>query len=689
MKKKLQKNMKNLILCFAIMATNVGLNAQHFTFDTEVGDVVAAGGVPTASISHREVSTDASGVVKRGILVMTTVENTSLARIRVSSSSRDINAVNSYLKIVYKAQSTLGLHKFRINMDHSDGTTANATGNINRGNNTIVDDGNWQTEYIDLATLGGTNWSGKGRVDFYLNGSTSHPSTEFEIDEISFVTRTTADGAIPTTADASINIEHDVTSASNITIAADATYRIEEGKSLIITGNLDTSNTDADLRVDHGGSLIVSGTSTGNVTYTVNVLDDTDWHLIASPVSGEGYDDDWVTYNQIASGTGSNRGISTYQNGTLDGTTGPWVYMQSTVGGTFGDGVGYSLKNDAKTTYIFTGTVQTAAVTPAISQGVGSNWNLLGNPFTNYVDIADFIATNGTSGTDKLGDLFQNVYVYNGTTYEALTTGHIYPGQAFFVNSKVATSTVSISPETAHQTSATFYKSSNTSITLKISNGTSTKETFIDYLEGKTTGIDSGFDHGMFDGVSSDLRIFTHLLKNNTGVGLVKQALPNSDFESLVVPVGVKALAGKEITFTAEALNLPSGIKVFLEDRAKGTFTRLDEANTDYKTTLDSNLDGVGRFYLHTNSSALSIEDGLALQGVSIFKANKSTLRITGLTQGKASISLFNIQGKEVFNTLFNATTVNNISLPQLSTGIYIAKLNSEKGSTNKKIVLE
>lgn len=688
MKKKLQ-TMKKLFLCAALVAFSTGASAQHFTFDTEVGDVIAAGGSPSASVSHREVATDGNGVVKRGILVMTTIENRSLARIRISSSSRDINSVNGWCKIVYKAPSTLGFHKLRFNMDDN-GTASGTTGNINTANNSLVTDGTWQTIYFDVASLGGTNWDGKGRIDLYLNGSTTHASAELEIDEISFVTRTTADGAIPTTADASINIEHDVTSASNITVPADATYRVEEGKSLIITGDLDTSNTDAALRVDHGGSLIVSGSSTGNVTYTVNVLDDTDWHLIASPVSGEGYDDDWVTYNQIASGTGLNRGIATYQNGTADGTTGPWVYMQSAGSGTFGDGVGYALKNDAKTTYAFTGTVSTSAVTPSISQGAGGNWNLLGNAFTTYIDVNDFLTTNGTGGGDKLGDAFQNVYVYNGSSYTPLSSGHIYPGQAFFVNSKVASSTVSMSPETVHQTGATFYKNANPSITLKVTDNNLVKETYVDYLSNKTLGLDPRFDAGLFDGVSTDLSVYTRLIEDYQGIAFARQALPNSGYETMVIPVGVKAVQGKEITFTADALNIPAELNVYLEDRLTNTFTKLNEDNAEYSVTLSEALDGIGRFYLHTKSSVLSADDFL-LGSVNVFVSeDSSTLQIAGLKKGEATLSVFNILGKEVLYRNFTSTsTVKTIGLPNLETGVYIVKLSTAEGKLNKKIILK
>jgi hypothetical protein len=53
---------------------------------------------------------------------------------------------------------------------------------------------------------------------------------------------------------------------------------------------------------------------------------DTNWHLVSSPLVDVAYNDTWVTDNDIATGTGSNRGISNYNNAEPDVTTGPWSY---------------------------------------------------------------------------------------------------------------------------------------------------------------------------------------------------------------------------------------------------------------------------------------------------------------------------------------------------------------------------
>ena len=157
----------------------------------------------------------------------------------------------------------------------------------------------------------------------------------------------------------------------------------------------------------------------------------------------------------------------------------------------------------------------------------------------------------------------------------------------------------------------------------------------------------------------------------------------------MVIPVGVNAESGKEITFSAEALNLPTDIKFYIEDRKNSTFTLLNEENSNYKITLTEALNGVGRFYLHTSYSALNTDSNEFLNSVSIFKTNNSTLRIAGLNQEKTTVSLYNMIGKNVMKTSFTASISNDISLPNLSNGIYIVKVETSKGKITKKIILD
>jgi hypothetical protein len=468
-------------------------------------------------------------------------------------------------------------------------------------------------------------------------------------------------------------------SLRNLVIENESLVTINGTGSLTLSENLTNNGV---FIVNSGGSVIVNGRSTGAITYNVAIAD-TNWHLVSSPVIGEQYDDVWITNNSIASGTGNNRGISYYNNGVPHATTQHWRYFQTADAGTFTNGIGYSNLRTSDGNYSFTGTFPTTDVTPNISQDDNS-WNLLGNPYPSYIDIGAFITANAA----KLSDAYQAIYVWNGTAYDNLTAGYIHPGQGFFVNSNIVSGTVSITEAMqSHQTGVTFYKTSTPSVNLKVSDGISYKETQINYLDAKTTGLDPRFDIGLFDGASSKLRIYTHLLKDNQRIKFSRQALPNSGLVSMIVPVGVKANAGKEIIFTTDALNLPADINVFLEDKVANTITRLDEEHTAYRVTLIEALNGVGRFFLHTSSQILEVSN-VDLVSVSIYSSDKK-IHLSGLPNGFSKITLYNVLGKVV---LKESTTKNrtSISVKNLSKGaVYIVKLITEKGVMSKKIIIE
>jgi hypothetical protein len=134
-------------------------------------------------------------------------------------------------------------------------------------------------------------------------------------------------------------------------------------------------------------------------------------------------------------------------------------------------------------------------------------------------------------------------------------------------------------------------------------------------------------------------------------------------------------------------MNLPNGIKVFLEDRANNTFTELSN-NGSYKVTTTEALNGIGHFYLHTKSSVLSVDENV-LNTVSIYKISNSKLRLSGLSQGKSLVKIYNILGMQVMQRSFDSNGVKDILLPKLFTGIYIVQLENGTSKINKKIILE
>ena len=480
------------------------------------------------------------------------------------------------------------------------------------------------------------------------------------------------------------------------------------------TGNI-TLNTNANLtitgsitnkgltNINSGATLISTGTLSGTVTYNRALTNGSQWYYMSSPVVGGFYDRNWVAANSILHGSlnTNNRGLSTYDNTSLDtddDTTGPdtatgnWRYMEYNGNnkGTFNVGQGYGIIRDGSGTVSFTGTgLYTASQVIGITQGASTHFNLVGNPFTAYLNLGDFF-------TDNNGSVIKDAsaYFWNGSGYDTKTSGlhsdfEVAPGQGFFVEAAADTNLTFDFADVTHQTTESFQKSSRPEVHLFLSDGKNKKYADIYYIDGTTTGYDNGYDGKLFGGVEHSFALFSHLVTDSEGKNFQIQSLPNSNYENMVIPIGLKIEANKEITFSAEALNLPADINVYLEDRLTNTFTRLDEANSSYKISSDVALDGIGRFYLHTkNSSSLSV-DTVNMDNISIYKTTNSNLRIAGISQGKASIKLYSILGKQVFEDSFTSNGVQNITIPALSSGIYIVQLETETGSLNKKITLE
>ncbi|MDY0781028.1 T9SS type A sorting domain-containing protein [Tenacibaculum sp. IB213877] len=482
----------------------------------------------------------------------------------------------------------------------------------------------------------------------------------------------------------------------DIAIQSGTTLTINSGKSLLIEGNLDLLG-DLVVKSDatSSGSLILEGDFTGNSTINYQRYVTDNWHLVSAPVIGEAYDDSWMSANSIASGTGNNRGISTYNNNGL-----AWEYIQAGSSGTFTSGVGYSIKTTSPSTLNFIGNIATDNVSVATTEGTANKWNLIGNPYSCFLNANSAAHTDNnflTINSTKLDPSKVALYFWNPITNSYDIVNHssgvtfIAPGQGFFINTIDGGSTISFTETMqSHQTGNLFYRTSivQPQIKLSISNGETTKSTLIKYINETTTGLDIGYDAGVFSGTSSDFNIYTHLVTNSQNIDFALQCLPNANYENMVIPIGINANVGTEIIFSAEALNLPEEIKVYLEDREKNILIELEQLGTEYKIQLKEDMNGIGRFYLYTSSKSLVIEDMIS-ENIKIYKTNNKTIRIVGLKDDQATIKIFDILGKPVIEQAFKAKSTKDILLPQTSPGVYIVQLLTKKGKLSKKIIIE
>ena len=447
--------------------------------------------------------------------------------------------------------------------------------------------------------------------------------------------------------------------------------------------NMPTTSSAIDVRnmiMDAGTSFITSSTFAGNLSYTRNLSTD-NWYTVSSPVVGETYGDDFVTSNGIAS-SGENRAIAPYVT-----SNDSWAYMQAgDESTTFISGKGYSVKLASPGAISFTGTMNVDDTSIALTTS-GEGFNLIGNPYPSYINSGS-ILPNSTSALDA-----ETLWVWNQEdetydTYVTVDAFKIAPGQGFFVKSGGAEGSVLIAEaDQSHQSTDTFQRTeAKPEIYLTLIDGSASREAKIYFIDNTTTGFDNGYDGEMFGGVANDFAIYTHLVSNSQGKDYAIQSLPRDNY--INIPVGVNAISGTAITIEASTTNFPEGMNIYLEDTSDNSFTLLD-AESDFTTTLGSDLNGIGRFYLHTTTGALSTNDVAANNNLSIYTSTRENLRIVGVQNGTANIQLYNILGKEVLKGSFEGNGVNDIALPRLNSGIYIVKIATEKGTINKKIIIQ
>ncbi|PQJ75735.1 T9SS type A sorting domain-containing protein [Polaribacter gangjinensis] len=444
---------------------------------------------------------------------------------------------------------------------------------------------------------------------------------------------------------------------------------------------IDVSN----IVMDSGTSFITTSTYAGNLVYNRN-LATTNWYLIGSPVTNQD-EDDFISDANFAYGTGSNRGFASYN--TLNDN---WTYYTGTPSANvLTSGIGYSVKKMTAENISFSGSMLTNDLTPITLTTTGNGFNLVSNPYPSFINSETMLDL--TSNSESLAS--KTIWVWDQSTgvYDTKVSTEAFkiaPTQGFFVKSDGAAGTLSINEAFQSHEADTFSKSEEkTSILLQLSSGNDIRKARLYYVDGATKGFDNGFDGALFKGVQNPFAIYSHLASTEVGVDLQVQSVPKTDLENTIIPIGINAIAGKQITIEATITNLPEGLKVFLEDRATNTITRLDEANSSYKVTLNDALNGTGRFFLHTKASGVLSTDEVVLQNTSIYAINNNTLRVVGLPSGNANVKMYSILGKQVMQTSFSSTGMKEISLPKLSTGMYIVQVETAAGKLNKKIVLE
>lgn len=480
------------------------------------------------------------------------------------------------------------------------------------------------------------------------------------------------------------------------------------GKNVAIIGTLAVESN----ATKSGSFIAANGTVGGDITYKryINTTG-TSWNLAAPPVKTQAVQP-FVTNNdngiRVDPQT-NNYAVAIYKNTNIDGEK--WVYQNdSPTGNTqvtltdFVNGQGYRTGRSGAGIYTFTGTMATSDVIKEIGGG-GSNWTCLRNPYPSFISASSlYIANKDILHTNSKGIYLWNPEGNSGSgKWEILNKSspdqQLHPGQAFFVRSITGATTATtqdfIFTESLQEVEETttndmLINTSVQSIDLNLSNGTITSSTTLKYFPNTTTGLDIGWDASSFNTDIQNFSVDTHLVADSQDVNFAIQCLSDSEYETSVVPLSVKVAANEEITFSAIANNLPSGMNVYLEDKINNTIEKIND-NASYTITTTNPIDGIGRFYLHTSSTSLSINTlSPQLNSLNIYKTSNRNLKIIGLErQGIASLKIYNIIGQEIFTHVFTMQPEYDAALPILKTGVYFVQIASEKRKHTKKIIIE
>jgi hypothetical protein len=488
---------------------------------------------------------------------------------------------------------------------------------------------------------------------------------------------------------------HIGTSGSLFVSAGDALY-VNNNTVIDASGNLTIAS-----NASSSGSLLISGNVTGNITYK-RYINDTDWHIVSAPVNSQNINSFAIDAANAINVSGAKYAIAPYVNTLAAGSR--WEYYTTATApsaGSFNSGQGYTINRTSAGELTFSGGMATTDVNVTLNTASGTHyWHSVGNPFPSF-----FPANNGANGTNVLSQnasildpSYVALYLWDGSAYQEINHAssalHLSPGQAFMIRAKDDNEMFVLTESLqSHQSgNDNFYRNGNNdvpSIEVAVSNGTDQKTTSIKYFPNTTLGLDPGYDAGAYQDGTPSFSIDTHLVNDSQGIDFTLQCLPVGMYETIRIPLSVRASANEELTFSAAIENLPTDMDVYLEDTVNNTIEKINGGT--FHVQLNEAQQGIGRFYLRTSQTALSIDDILSNTAVSIYTTTRRNLRITGLeNQGNVRVRMYSITGAVVYNNRLAQQQVLDLALSEsLKRGVYVVEVSSEKGIQTKKIILE
>jgi hypothetical protein len=351
-----------------------------------------------------------------------------------------------------------------------------------------------------------------------------------------------------------------------------------------------------------------------------------------------------------------------------------------------------------------------------------SSYNLLGNPYAFSVDIAQLSVDNPTYGSSVyVWDRSISSYrVHNGTTGD-IADGLLAPFQGFWVQSNADGNSYSFSEESISNDQGTNYRTtddeSNGSAVFTFSTGEFSSSVFLSFTPEGEINLDAG-DADRFMPISGTEHLTSMIYESTKSLAI--NNLPLEMNTDITLDMDVMMLEPSDVGYETQQSqvnmswdmsNLPEGINVALQNNVTGYMVNLDgypsmnitlpsKGGFEFNSELMETYPEVGesQFTLIITTDFASSEDN-DLTVVNNFKLhsaypnpfNPSTKIRFDLTEvDMVSMDVFDISGRQV------ATLINEIMIPgshevnwnpgDLSSGVYLIKLNAGENSMNQKV---
>ena len=427
------------------------------------------------------------------------------------------------------------------------------------------------------------------------------------------------------------------------------------------------------------GSLITGSVTGSGTTVAQSYLTTGAWHLVSSPVVQSVAS--FLTTNSNVPTNNAARGMMDYNPASNSWNS----FFTNGIGGNVGGGKGFCLRSSANGIVSFTGALQ--AGNQSVT-GLGATyWNCVGNPYSSAIGINSASTSGATNNfltvnTSNLDPSYGAVYIWqqpdasNGQTgkYTAVSNLNgaldVQQGQAYMVKMNSGITSLSFTPAMQfHSPSLTLKAAENVWPTIKLiaTADPQTNYTTIAFNSGMTKGLDPTYDAGLLKG-GTDLLIYTKLVEDN-GIPFAIQALPDNNFDKMIIPVGLDFKTGGDVVFSAETTNLPGDCKVILEDIPAAVFT--DLSNAVYKVTIPANSVITDRFRLHT-SLVSSVIDPVLESTLNAYAFMNIEIRIVGEVSSNAVATLYQVDGKAMIIQKLAEGSLNVIPISSFNTGLYI-----------------